>query len=257
MSYGITIYNQDGRVLIDELISNQAPTTNSPNSVSYNAAFPIAGTSGNNFILVKPATGSNSLVCLDTYYPASKKVGPVNNVSGSLPSPPIASSYNFYELTAFAGNFSPSTSSFGIEVYNSSGQVNFSSLARDKVLQAVAAGTVGIGSGGSQSMGATWSSSTNLDNVIYYPSAGGTVSDLDKHYVLINNTSFNCTDYPGGEFAGPVHIELVQGYEYIWTGGTSGRIKMHNYFKTDNYIWNSPGTALNSTWQYLICKELG
>lgn len=252
MSFGITVLNQDGRTQIDEIYSNQSVVTESISSASYGAAYPPSGYASSDLVLTKAPTGVRSLVCRDIYY-NSPKFGAYTNRDYSLPVPPAASTYNYYLARKNTGYLGAGTD-FGLDVYNSAGETVFSATSRNKILQCVAAGTSPNGTGSITSMSSTWETTSDLDNVVYYPSSTGTVSDLDKHYVPLNNTQFYCFDYYSTEI-GSMHVERVFAYEYIWTSGTAGRIKIHNYYKAANYDWFSPGPNAFAPTPYMIFKE--
>lgn len=263
MTYGITILNNDNRVQIDENYSGFYPTTNIASSAAFASLYP---TPGSDIIAARPVgtTGDRfgvtfSSATTELYNPATNAFywgGRGNNATVTEKQPqvpyPITNGYKYYTLRKYSDNIS-ANSGYGLGVYSSTGQTLFSSAAREKNLQIVSIGVLPTHPLQFVSTGSPWSNTGDLPNVVYYPSSTGEVNDLDKHYCVLNSANTNLSEvllnFGYGSTSFYYHFGVL--YEYIWTGPTSGRIKIHSFWKSE-YLWSPYGQ-----FTYVIMKELG
>lgn len=232
MSYGIEILNLNDRILIDDQYPFPGYQSTTASTVTPGGAFPPAYTGNANqqsgdLVIARAASGSNGVVGKGrgTNWP---------NTGGyySLPS-----SYSYYLIRNLSSLISASTSGYGLEVYGSNGTDVYFTSNISKGLIIVESGSLNSASSGVYS--------------IPWPSATGTVSDLHKHYCIINETNI---------WSDPVIFQTyrrdyITGYRYEWTATNTGRIHIESYYLLNTNLPNNK-SGINRTFNYVILKEL-
>lgn len=234
MSYGITVENFDGRVTLDETYSHIYPRTTI--TVNGGAAYP------------GPGHQSGDLVFANSYNDGYIAIGSLTNggaasymtTSEGTSRFPDSFGYFVYFASAVAGNIVPAGSGYGLEVYDSSSQLIYTTDL-SQTFRVVAAGNFA---------GAPFNQpATELS----FPSAIGEFEDLTKIYVLLNNTSHWRLNDPVFE-----ESDSIRGYRFEYTTGTyiepgkRGRVHVCNerYRPSDDtFVGNVSGTI-----EYLIVE---
>lgn len=258
MTYGITILNQDGRIQIDETYSSFYLVSETPTSVAVNTSYPPAGTLSSDLIVAKPAVNGDR-VCVFVGCQINTATSSWGRINGgiytekvAITPTPTTNGYKYYTLRKTNGNKTPPTG-FGLNVYDSVGGLQFAATDSNKVLTLVAVGQITAPAVAQVAQGTTWTTLSDLANVIYYPSSTGVLTNLDKYYCLVNNND----SLAYWSFGANRYIQCTFAYEYIWTGPNEGRIKIHNFRK------DTIGTTLPTYWgpygvsprTYMIFKE--
>lgn len=264
MTYGLTILNNDNRIQIDENYSLFYTTTDTASSAAFASSFPTPNT---DLIAARPVgtTGDRFMVTFSSqassFYWGGRGNNTITEYSPQVPYP-TTNGYRFYTLRKFADNIN-ANSGYGMAVYSSTNQTLFSATTSNRALEVVTTGTLPASPNNFQPMGSTWSGASDLPNVVYYPSSTGVLTDLDKHYCVLNPASsflayqdvgtITVDTGLGGIIQIPLYLyfNFVLGYEYIWTGANSGRIKIHAFWKDDAQNW-SPVWPIT----YAIMKEV-
>lgn len=190
MAHGIEIRNGKQKIILDETYSNYYLTTSSPLTASVGAAWPPPSVDvETDLILASTAVNSNGFVGVlrddnpinDTWQ---------NNVFGSAPS-----SFRYYVAKKYIAGAAPYSPDYGIEVFNSSGQLNF--------LPPELKGFDVIDFGG-------W---PGANAELTFPGPDAVFTDFDKYFVLINASICRID---GGDI----------GAEFEWASSTTGRINL-------------------------------
>lgn len=243
MSYGITVLNTYGDLQMAETYPLFYSTSNTSASWAASSTLPT-GMLSTDLLIGRKSVGDGARVYANSIYSSD---GSTWNRSNAV-------SYNYFLLRKMAGNKTPPTSGMGIKILSSTGELQFAS-SEQKNFVVVATGEIPA-----STTFTSYSTEDSLPNTTYWPSSTGTVSDLDKHWVLLNNTAQRTDIYGSADFIGSLAIGYSS-YEYIWTGGTAGRIKIRNslYFAITAYgVPTSEGWYEDTTpFQYMILKEYG
>lgn len=207
MSYGILVENVDGRTQIDETYSNLYFSSTTEASAAAGAAYPPSGVSLADFVFARAKSNGHVAVGVNDGTDGGGYSGPAFMYSNNLSINRIVaptSGFGYYVCKKFSGNISASTSGYGLEVYNSSSQVVFSTNSFSANFKILAAGVMGSG---------TFSE-------IPFPSATTTYSDLTKVFVLMNNTEHTRVYVP----VYSIDYEETIGYRYEFVSGNAGRV---------------------------------
>ncbi len=215
MSYGTIILNTDSRIQIDEQYSHFYPTSETP-SYGTTLNYPVPGQVGADLAICRPPVGWEPII-----YKSNN--GYAENYPGGV---------HWHILRKTSGNIG--AGGFGFAVAGPSGETFFSATNNSKMFDIVAAGSMaGAGSD------------------IVYPSTSGTVSGLDKHWVVLNNTYAIVLDN------GFVSYTAYFGYRYRWVSGTTGRIEILSRQGVGQQPGVGPGESFNpSNANYMIVREL-
>ena len=243
MTYGIEIKNDSGRIIIDNNYSNFRLVSEMPSLAAVGAVYPTAVT-GVEDVLASNSTGQSGLIvrCTAdnsvpnqtfwTYNPTPYE--PHNyNLFSAYQTPLPANGYRYYITRKVNGYYTPPTSGEGLVVYDSTGQqAQFSVSSENKYAQLVSAGMLngnllnpnGYIQMGWEGMRMAMDNYGEPNSQAYFPSATGEVEDLDKYFCMLSTSErfyfFNS--------AINVSLEILIGYEYIYTGPNRGRIRMIN-----------------------------
>jgi len=233
MSYGIEIINNDDRILIDDQFPFPGYVSTTPSTGPSSTTIFGGGTyTGNgsqqsgDLVIARAPTGTDGYVGKGT-----SALWPNSGVS------PLAFPYSYYLIRNLSGLVSKSTSGYGMEVYGSNGNDVYFTSNISKGLSVVEAGVLNSQSSGIYS--------------VAWPSSTGTVSDLHKHFCLINETKLWGSPVP---FQSGVFDRIVLAYRYEWVSGTSGRLHIESYRARSNNLSNKSG--INIQFNYVIFKEL-
>lgn len=205
MSYGIQVQNTDSRIQIDENYSNVYKQ--SSGSATASTAYPPSGYTNGDLVLCRAKSSGH----VGTGLGNSRQFWStgVNTLSYTAPS----SGYEYLIARKIAGNISPASSGYGLEVFNSSSQLTFSATGISSNLRVLASGEL-----------TTTNGSTTDTFELDFPSSTGTYSDLTKIFCVINGASHLRVYVP---YLG-LDIEWATGYEYTFTSGNAGRITVFN-----------------------------
>jgi len=234
MSFGITVENIDGRVTIDETYPHIYPRTTI--TVSSGAAYPGTGHQSGDLVLANSFNDGYIGIGALT----NGGAGSYMTTSEGTNRFPASFGYFVYFGSKIAGNILPAGSGYGIEVYNSSSQLVYTTDT-SQAFRVVASGSF---PGAPQGQPAI---------ELSFPSAIGEFEDLTKIYVLLNNTSHFRLNDPGlGEY------ENITGYRFEYTTGTyvqpgkRGRVHVCNerYRASDGAFVGIGGRPL----EYLIVE---
>lgn len=225
MSYGVTIQNVDGRIQIDENYSNMYKY--STGSATTTTAWPPTGYSNGDLVLTRAKSSGH----VGKGSSASGVQFWSTVTAGTIFYTPPSSGYEWILARKIAGNISPATSGYGLEVLNSSGQLTFSATGVSSTFRVIAAGVFGNTHGDS-----------NGEYELPFPSATGTYSDLTKIFCVTNN----CTHFRlyAPEFG--LNLEWAMAYRYEFTSGNAGRIHVCNKYRdgTTEYPLGNVGTYI-------------
>jgi len=234
MSFGITVQNFDGRVTLDETYPHIYPRTTI--TVNGGAAYP--GTGHQSGDLVFANSYNDGYIAMGALSPGG--AASYMTTSQGTNRFPVSFGYFIYFASKMAGNIVPAGSGYGIEVYDSSSQLVYTTDL-SQTFRVVASGNF---AGAPLDQPAT---------ELSFPSAIGEFEDLTKIYVLLNNTQhFRLNDPVFEEY------ESITGYRFEYTTGTyinpgpRGRVHVCNeYYRasTDSFVGRG-----SSSLDYLIVE---
>jgi|SRR6056300_1394064 len=234
MSFGITVQNFDGRVTLDETYPHIYPRTTI--TVNGGAAYP--GTGHQSGDLVFANSYNDGYIAMGALSPGG--AASYMTTSQGTNRFPVSFGYFIYFASKMAGNIVTAGSGYGIEVYDSSSQLVYTTDL-SQTFRVVASGSF---AGAAQNQPAT---------ELSFPSAIGEFEDLTKIYVLLNNTQhFRLNDPVFEEF------ESIIGYRFEYTTGTyiepgkRGRVHVCNqaYWASEDAFLGIGGRSLD----YLIVE---
>lgn len=218
---GIRTINEDHRIQIDENYASLLPVSLTPEPLytittagfTYGyVQWPPSAYVAGDLVLGRPDVGSDKYVCRGQ--PGQLPVG--------------ALQYRSLLLRPIAGMVGPPATGMGIKILTPLGQNAFST-DENSINNRFELVQYGIFD--------PYPSSTEADWAL------GTVPDLDKYWCAINSVR---TEGSGGVFFG---INFTGYYQYVWTSGTAGYIKLHSS--------GSIGTnATSNPWPYMIFKDM-
>ena len=206
MSYGIQVQNTDSRIQIDENYSNVYKQASGNATAS--TAYPPSGYTAGDLVLCR----AKSSGYVGTGFGTVRQFWSTGNSLGYSYNDP-SSGYESLLARKIAGNISPASSGYGLEVFNSSSQLTFSATGISSNLKVLASGDL-----------TNTNSSTTDTFELDFPSSTGTYSDLTKIFCVINGGTHLRIYAP--ELG--LNLELVTGYEYNFTSGNAGRITVSN-----------------------------
>lgn len=206
MSYGIQVQNTDSRIQIDENYSNVYKQASGNATAS--TAYPPSGYTAGDLVLCR----AKSSGYVGTGFGTVRQFWSTGNSLGYSYNAP-SSGYEYLIARKIAGNISPASSGYGLEVFNSSSQLTFSATGISSNLRVLASGDL-----------TNTNSSTTDTFELDFPSSTGTYSDLTKIFCVINGGTHLRIYAP--ELG--LNLELVTGYEYNFTSGNAGRITVSN-----------------------------
>lgn len=267
MSYGIEIRNNSDRVIIDENYSNLYIVNETASSAAVGSSYPTTNY-GTDLIIAAPVANQSGFISHSTSgghywsHNGSAASGTTYAYEVSCKPPTPSSGYLYYTLRKVNGNQTPPTSGYGFVVYDTSGtSAMFSATSSQKIATLVAAGKLSgainkstgytEGSTGWSALISAMDSYGEPNAVAYYPSSTGTVTDLHKYFCVMSSaTRLHSIVY----FLG-LEVDSVQGYEYVYTGTNTGRIRITNILKGNGgAVGTSSGTV---DFYYYIYKVEG
>lgn len=214
MSYGLKITNSSGGLVLDSQYENLYMQNETPNTAVPGDAIPDLGPT--QLLFAKPTTAN-----YDTHLFFNSGVFGGDGTDGDDSFwDTSATGYSYYILEPSSMS-SPGTG-YGLEIQGVEGSTYFSSEVFENQGYTIAAAGNMVGSD------------------MYFPSETGTVTDLDKYYVMLNGTFHY--------LFGRARIDTFIMYEYQWTATNEGRI--HFKISKDGF----PG-ILNETHSMFIIKE--
>ena len=231
-NYGIEIINSSNRIQVDQNYSNIYPIGN-PVTVNLGTSYPPSGTSGADLICVNvPASATGGEYIARAFDSTNLEFG------YDTPSEVVYDAPNSMKYIIgrpFNGNVTPSTSGYGLQVFDTSGNVQFDTGGSDKLLRVLYVGNV------------------SNNSVITVPSTTGTM-DLSNIYVLLNSSTHLRILLDLGPFLGTQTDEFFSGYRFEYTSGNNGRIHV-----LSKHLFNgSPQTSGTSgNWNYMILEQVG
>lgn len=233
MSYGILVKNIDGRVQMDENVTNVFPDPATEGSAIVGSEYPPIGISSSEMVAVRAKSDGHVAVGVNadpnTTYNGPAFMSTNNYYITRFEGP--TSGFGYYVLKPYAGNVSPSITGTGFEIYNSSSQVVFSATESSINFKIVALGNYG----------------TAAEEAL--PSATTTYPDLTKLYVLINATTHTRVYVPLYD----LDYEEIIGYRYEFVSGNAGRIHICKKGGNGSNIGALPG---GTSIQYLILERI-
>lgn len=212
MSHGIIVQNVDSRIQIDETYSNIYK--HSSGNATATTAYPPSGYSNGDLVLCRAksdghvGTGINPNVGRAFWSTASG--------SGTIYYTAPSSGYEYLLVKKVAGNITPASSGYGLQVFNASGDLIFGATDLSSNLRVLASGVFSNTNG----------SSTEAREIAF-PSASTTYSDLTKIFCLINTATHIRIYAP--ELM--LNVEQAIGYRYDFTSGNAGRIFVCNKYR--------------------------
>lgn len=228
MSYGILVQNSDTRVILDETYSHIYPRISFqksggdvyPGSTSYQTQdLVLVSCNSSGYIAIGSDSSSNAAY-LTTY------------LGGYHPAP--TSGYTVVLGSKMAGNITPATSGYGMEIYNSSSQLVYTTSP----FQFFRVLAVGNYQGAAANQAAT---------ELSFPSSIGLFEDLGNIFVLINNTAHLRLSTPPF-----FSLDIIIGYRYEYVSGTQGRVHVCVQDKSYGTAYGVDGVGL----EYLILEKL-
>lgn len=233
MSYGILVQNSDNRVIIDETYSHIYPRIAGTASVgstypptSFNAGDTVFASCNSSGYIGLGVNNSGQTTWMDPDNPPAFFSGP-------------SAGYSYVIGSKMAGNLS-SGSGYGLEVYNSSSQMVYTT-APYQFFRIIAAGSY-AGTAANQ-LGVQ----IPFPNFQYQGVEHGEFEDLRNIYVLVNNTSHLRLYIPG--FA---NQDFLIGYRYEYTTGYRGRVWLVNETRYSSLVFGFDGASLD----YLIVEKI-
>lgn len=231
MTYGIELRNANNQVIIDGTYPNFRHAQTASNVINAGAslyysdnawqeaadvlvASPPVGTSGFVGITNAGTTGTPGFPSLVNYYPVGG--GDIYTATTAR----VDSLRNFRQFTPAGG--------YGLNIWDQNNTLVFSATSTQRHYKIVETGAV--------------SGSVVIKDSVGYPSTTGTVANLHKYFVLIQQTYVHRSG----------SNEWVRGFEYQYTSGTTGRILIQNY----RIISGSTLAYSNCPLSYMIIKEM-